>query len=655
SVHRPGLPGFVALTDRNSLAFVVGKTGHGDRAVMAAARYGQGRVVAIAHDGWTSPNPESKTVMTNAVRWAGGGGFPDVGVFSDTAEKLVPTLGLKAKRLRDGEIAGQVLVITEHADPNKVRDWVSRGGGVVALCCPWGWAQLNPGKTLSQDLSLNRILEPAGLSFADGYSDDVRVVGDLAASDAVNAAVALDSLKEKPQGSELVVEAVRAQNPAAAFTTRVKALVGANSQNPVPTEASPIGTDRPYDRLALVLNRTTRGVAPSANDFPGAVPTSAPRVKKTVTIDGAVPQWHTFGAYAAPGETIRIRIPKSLLNADPRIRIGLHTDQNWSLDKWTRHPEITLERPIVQEETTVSSPFGGIIALDLGKAAPGQHRIEVENVVESPRYVLGNTTPAQWKRQQTLAAPWAEIASKHLILTVPTTAIAKLEDPETLAKLWDEVLVLDGKLDTRGTFARPERIVADRQIAAGYMHSGYPIMTHLDAVPLSLSVEQLHKDGSWGHFHELGHNRQLSSWTFDGTGEVTNNLYTLYGMQKIAGQTIWDRVGREKGLEKALAYRQRGAKFSEWQSDPFLALTMYIQLLDAFGWEALTDVFATYEKSGNVDPKTEEEKRDQWMIRYAKRVNRNLGPFFLAWGVPTSEAARKEIADLPAWMPEGFK
>jgi hypothetical protein len=32
-----------------------------------------------------------------------------------------------------------------------------------------------------------------------------------------------------------------------------------------------------------------------------------------------------------------------------------------------------------------------------------------------------------------------------------------------------------------------------------------------------------------------------------------------------------------------------------------------------------------------------------------------MGPFFEAWGIPTSEDARKSIAELPEWMPEGFE
>jgi hypothetical protein len=53
-------------------------------------------------------------------------------------------------------------------------------------------------------------------------------------------------------------------------------------------------------------------------------------------------------------------------------------------------------------------------------------------------------------------------------------------------------------------------------------------------------------------------------------------------------------------------------------------------------------------------PKNDDEKRDQWMVRFSRAAGRNLGPFFQAWGVPTSEKARASIADLPPWMPEGF-
>jgi hypothetical protein len=42
------------------------------------------------------------------------------------------------------------------------------------------------------------------------------------------------------------------------------------------------------------------------------------------------------------------------------------------------------------------------------------------------------------------------------------------------------------------------------------------------------------------------------------------------------------------------------------------------------------------------------------MVRFSRAAGRNLGPYFEAWGVPTSSQARASIAELPAWMPEGL-
>jgi hypothetical protein len=95
--------------------------------------------------------------------------------------------------------------------------------------------------------------------------------------------------------------------------------------------------------------------------------------------------------------------------------------------------------------------------------------------------------------------------------------------------------------------------------------------------------------------------------------------------------------------------------FEKWKSDAFLGLIMYIQVQQAFGWEAYRKVFAEYRALAPGErPRTDDAKRDQWMARLSRTVGRNLGPFFEAWAVPTSAAARASVADLPVWMPEGF-
>ena len=39
------------------------------------------------------------------------------------------------------------------------------------------------------------------------------------------------------------------------------------------------------------------------------------------------------------------------------------------------------------------------------------------------------------------------------------------------------------------------------------------------------------------------------------------------------------------------------------------------------------------------------------VVRFSRAVGKNLGPFFEAWGVPTSTKAHESIRDLPEWVP----
>jgi hypothetical protein len=71
-------------------------------------------------------------------------------------------------------------------------------------------------------------------------------------------------------------------------------------------------------------------------------------------------------------------------------------------------------------------------------------------------------------------------------------------------------------------------------------------MMHLDVVeskngklPAILDIDERMTNNAWGYFHELGHNRQRSWWTFRGTGEVTVNLFTLYSHEKIQKVIPW--------------------------------------------------------------------------------------------------------------------
>jgi len=67
-------------------------------------------------------------------------------------------------------------------------------------------------------------------------------------------------------------------------------------------------------------------------------------------------------------------------------------------------------------------------------------------------------------------------------------------------------------------------------------------------------------------------------------------------------------------------------------------------------------VFAEYARLTDAKrPKSDDEKRDQWLVRLSHHAGKNLEPFFKAWGVPTSEGARAAVSRLPDCMPNGFE
>jgi hypothetical protein len=696
-ITAPGAPGSVSAFGPNAFALVAGKEGRSTRsAVAAAAHWEKGRVVVFGHDGYLAAVTHEGTarLLGNAVVWVSAG--------KPKPRVVVRGPRILAEHLRSGGLPvedpgsswlnelGRAHVLCLDArtlrtadEVKAVGDWVRRGGGLVTAGTGWGWASLNPGKNLPNDFLGNQLLAPAGIVFGGGTpekttGDGYTAGGDLAL---LNASSALDALlsqnaggkvtpADATQASASVAEALRSVPSAdTLLLPKLAALQNRPEAQIIPAPGKPL---RATDGIArLLLTRVVQTLKdtppamvrphPAADNFPGAVPPSAPRVKdRIVTINLSVPDWHSTGLYAPPGVPIKVQLPQGATNEGLSIRIGCHSDSLWHLEKWERVPEITRTDKLSAPETTVASAFGGLIYIVVPKdGSAGEVKISVSGAVEVPRFTLGQTTLADWRsRIRNAPGPWAELETRKVILTIPATAVRSLDDPEALLRFWDAALdnIADLASISRDR-KRPERIVADVQISAGYMHSGYPIMTHLDVATKAVSTDELKVSG-WGYWHELGHNHQVSDWTFSGTGEVTCNLFSLYVCETLCGIAPGqghDALVPAKVAERLRKHLATRAVFERWKDDPFLALTMYDQLRAAFGWDAYKKVFAEYRDLPKGErPKSDDEKRDQWLVRFSRVAGRNLGPFFQAWGVPTSESARRSIANLPDWMPEDW-
>lgn len=96
--------------------------------------------------------------------------------------------------------------------------------------------------------------------------------------------------------------------------------------------------------------------------------------------------------------------------------------------------------------------------------------------------------------------------------------------------------------------------------------------------------------------------------------------------------------------------------FDDWKSDPFLALITYYQLIEGFGWDTFYKVFAEYRTLDNSRrPRSDDKKRDMFLVMFSRAAGKNLGRFFEAWKIPVRKDALESIKDLPEWLPEpGF-
>ncbi len=397
---------------------------------------------------------------------------------------------------------------------------------------------------------------------------------------------------------------------------------------------------------------------PAADFFPGAVSPEAPRVAARVTIDPRRQGWQGTGCYAPPGALVTVRVPAGWEALGFEVRIGCHTDRLWHLPEWKRAPQISRAFQLDAREIQAANAFGGLVYIDTrngAERAPAD--VDIEGIVKAPLYVHGRTTAAEWRdsvRQS--PAPWAELATEKVVISLPTDHAREIEDPAALMDTWNRVL--DACADLAGMprdRKKAERIVPDLQISAGYMHSGYPIMTHADQYGILGRRDKI-MAGQWGLFHELGHNHQNGDWTFSGSGEVTVNLFTLYVFEQVCGRAIAESRPEMEPRRRRGAmggHVAAGSPFDQWQRDPFLALVSYVQMIEAFGWDAFKKSFAEYRALPPSErPRNDDEKRDQWLVRFSRTVKRDLGPFFKAWGIPVSDRARAEAAQFPVWMPE---
>ena len=707
-IAAPGYPGHLCVYGPTAFPVVTATTGDLQAPVVAAAQWDKGRVVVFGHDGYFNPeevgqnNTGTGIIMHNALLWTAQKDaidLPAIGVvgaqdmipwLAETAELDAAPAVLTAESLSTFDAVTVIMWNQTEQEVQVLADFIRSGGGLVTAATGWGWAQLHPDMELRQDYAGNRLLAPTGIQWSGEYArppESGRYPASRSVDQLTHGAAALESFQAHRSVPGTITDAQLRQaadsiRRNAACLPDADSLLTENLREFTesaatdgtdiawPTAAIPTREDQTAARLTAALyvtqhNRTPAEAVqahPASADFPGPVPTGAPRISRTVSINKAVPRWHSTGLYAAPGEQVTVTMPDTApTDGSFHVRVGSHTANITRLPQWPRMPEVSRRFPVTSATTTVANAFGGLIYVEVpAGAAPGNMNVHIEGAVEAPLFVLGQTDPEEWRNSIRHApGPWAEVAGRNIIVTTPSSQVRDLDHPDTLAETWDRAVDLAAELAAwpGGHRPSPERFIVDRQPTAGTMYSGYPLTADMAHQSNLVDSGHLRSECNWGFYHVLGYNHQEPAWTFDGSLLVTVNLFTLYIYDHLCAIPVTaDFAGSTMDQSELLAlYDFDNPDFETWKQEPFLALIMYSQLQQAFGWEPYRQVFAIYRQLPESSlPHTDAEKRDFWMVTLSRQVGRDLGPFFQAWGVPTSQEARDSIHGFPVWLPPDF-
>lgn len=412
---------------------------------------------------------------------------------------------------------------------------------------------------------------------------------------------------------------------------------------------------------------------PTSNLFPGEVPEKAPRVSETISLNKRAYGWISTGLYAPPGEVVTVNIPRELSDAGLKLRIGPHSARlRLNFHKtFKRYHSVDRVYDLDQRKIDVANAFGGLIYIVMPTPEdkrfsqyqgdvyglvdsytppePVHTDITVEGAVRAPYYKHGETNLSDWRKTiRNAPAPWAELATDKVIFTLPSSAIREFANPGPTMEKWDEVL--DAMADLRGSpRTRPlaMRFMIDAHVNYGLAYAGYPINA-----PLQWSKEIVSGEAGWGHVHELGHLHQYKTWTYQKTGEVTVNLFSLYALETVYGDQSKHRVPEtfEKRVREWLSKSESERDWTQTGRGFFERLNLYVVLIEEFGWDPLKKILRDYrELPIEKHPKDELDRAGDFALRYSRETNKNLVPLFEAWGVRMSPSYTEPAEQFPAY------
>jgi len=369
----------------------------------AGAFYGQGRAVYLSHPAYLESRPfqrDTAAFLKQSVRWvaAGKGGAKIAVLRSAGTVEAFKELGFADVTRIGGadSLKGFDVLIASGFQKDEVPvilDFVKQGGGLVSAGLGWGFLFFNKNACFAEEFLDNRVMGPMGILMGDIGTD--RIDGAFpTACDKIPSGTHVDEALALAIKGEFASSAERKQvtrtltylvnslpgGVRSDVNTKLLELASRPEASAVPSPDKPVGSESVFARLAIIARKNAWQAEPeklwpadpAAAFYPGLAKPGTPPIKRTVSVDLAIPRWHSTGVFAPAGQALTVTLGKEALKLGLKVRVGSTADDLSGCEEWRRAPLVTAELPLVKETTTFAVHIRPSVVLRAGAPAPAR-------------------------------------------------------------------------------------------------------------------------------------------------------------------------------------------------------------------------------------------------------------------------------------------
>lgn len=371
-------------------------------------------------------------------------------------------------------------------------------------------------------------------------------------------------------------------------------------------------------------------------------------------------QFTPTGIFVSKGSKITITLPANV-NDLFSVFIG-----QWGIYKNLNNGQDLAPKEYVitkQIETLVSDLAGMLYLTNKSESSDYQVVVTAEKAITVPTFIVDKTTNEEFANilNSNQQSPFVEIISNYVFATFQIDVAKDLwinHDPHSynineVFKRLDKIYQLSNtvsglNLKYDGVAHKFNNKI---QIANPDTGPGYAAATnyHIIFEKNTGAGEALFKEKSdedWYLWHEIGHTYQNQNYKWDGLGEVTVNINSLWIQRELGfkNRLINDNVDQE--IKKFIISSEQNKNFDK--QSVWVKLGLFWQLDQAYGKWFYPTLNQTYRLlSDKLLPINDLEKQQLFIQMTSKLVNQNLIPFFEKWGINADSKTKQIVNKYP--------